>query len=215
MACSAGRSFLSTIRVTQSDPPSQCTPCKTCIDGLTYQTHACTTVSDTVCTYCSPPCTGRNYESTKCANGVNRVCTACKTCGQNNYIFSDCSNTASDDTTVCKPCLTGANCVNQTTFMLTTNVCNGMQTSLNYCQLCTPMTCNSGYYLKKCSYDSDSTCVPYTTCNSGFYLANRDLYADGVCTPCSTCNTSVSQPCTQYTDTLCLGEGCNSYTPCR
>jgi hypothetical protein len=208
-------SFSSSLRITQDDPPNQCTPCQTCTDGLTYQTQACTTVADRVCRACSPPCTGRNYESTACANGVNRVCSACKTCGPNNYIFSDCSNTEHDDTTVCRPCLTGADCVSQTTFLLSTNVCDGTQPTPNHCQLCTPKACNAGYYLQKCASNSDSTCVPYTTCDSGFYLANRDLYADGVCTPCSTCNTSVSQPCTQYTDTLCLGEACNSYTPCR
>ena len=214
VSCRAGVSFSSSLRVTQDDPPNQCTLCQTCTDGLTYQTQACTTVADRVCTACSTPCTGRNYESTACANGVNRVCSACKTCGPNNYIFSDCSNTADTDTTVCQTCNIGSDCPSGL-FLPTGNLCTGTETSRNYCQRCSPRACPSGYYLKECSGNDDSTCVPYTTCDSCFYLADRDLYADGVCTPCSTCNTSVSQPCTQYTDTLCLGEACNSYTPCR
>jgi hypothetical protein len=217
VACTLGTSYSNTLRAKQDEDLNHCDACKKCKDEVlpSYQTQACTTTSNTVCTACLSPCTGRFYESQPCTPSQNRVCTQCDSCGSNNYIFSDCSNSATTDTKVCKPCLTGANCWDQRTFMPNSSLCTGTEHLPNFCQLCdNSFSCSTSQYKQKCSGSSDSQCKEYTICSEGYYLANRDLYVDGVCTPCTTC-TSVSQACARFTVTLCEGETCDSVTGCR
>lgn len=196
---------------------NQCYACSVCTSGLTYQSAACTTVSNTMCTSCRTSCAAGQYMSSACTPLANTGCSGCATaCPANKRLAvgAVCTGLKTYDEVLaaCVDCILIGGCPNG---YYLNRVCVGTETESNACVACSMPTCPFDQYRSACAGLTNTQCVPYTVCAAGYYLADESRDSDGVCRACSSCGQLATMvACNRFNDVVCKGASCGELTPC-
>jgi TNFR/NGFR cysteine-rich region len=225
VACPTGVSYRTASTNVQTEGQiNQCIACTPCVDGITYESTACTPTVNRVCSPCSTACAAGSYRSWPCNTTADRVCTRCKTvcpAGKYKTLSATCSGSTTFDAflAACKPCLTPEDCG---AGKYVSRQCPGTDTTPNQCVLCSviPPTgdCPSTQYRGGCVNYTNTRCMPFTQCPARVaYLAGESRSQDGVCRSCTNCSEiglGVLRNCSTYDDAVCQGRPCNRSVPC-
>ena len=178
--CQAGKfARAGTQRVDDTQAANVCLGCSTCVAGYTYESAACTPLTDRECATCTAAC-NVGYYVRPCNLTADRTCIACKqTCASGQYMSGGCTGGGTQDAILCIACNGPAICNQGTTYM-PSGQCPGNGRVNAGCVVCSQVSCPFGTYQVACTTSVDTSCVPYTQCKPGVTtLRGRGLFNDG------------------------------------
>lgn len=178
--CNAGYfARAGTQRADDTQAANVCLGCATCVAGYTYESTACTPLTDRECATCTAACNA-GYYVRHCNLTADRTCIACKqTCGSGNYMVGVCTGGDTQDTVGCSACSGPSICDPGKTYM-PAGQCPGNKRVNAGCVVCSQVSCPFGTYQVACTTSVDTSCVAYTQCKAGVTtLRGRGLFNDG------------------------------------